>query len=476
MKVCVIGAGYVGLVTGTGSRRRATTWPAPTSTRAKIASLREGRVADLRARPRADASSATSSMGTLTFTTDVTGRHRRAPTSSSSPSARRSARTAPPTSWRSTPWPRPSPSTAKRECVLVLKSTVPVGTNARVRRIVEGVGESRIHVVSQPRVPQRGRRGQRLHAARPHRRRLRRGRRLRARPDAPPVPPALAQPRHDRVDGAGERRAHQVRRQHHARDAHLVHERDRGAVREGRRRRQRRAPRRRSRQPHRRQVPVRRPGLRRLVLSQGRPGAGPRRARAQRRRSSSRPPPTTSTSARRACCCASSSSTSTATCAARTSRSGASPSSRAPTTSASRRRSRLIDSLLAEGATVAAHDPEAREQARATLRRHASSSSTTNTTRCNGADALVLVTEWRQYQNPDFERIKTAAAHAGPARRPEHLEHLRPAQAGLLVRGHRCKGLRGRGALRLNSARLAKHLERSRCAEALAQLAPVAHE
>ncbi|HEX6240982.1 MAG TPA: nucleotide sugar dehydrogenase, partial [Polyangiales bacterium] len=38
---------------------------------------------------------------------------------------------------------------ATREVVLVNKSTVPVGTNARVRRLVEG-GKARIHVVSNP--------------------------------------------------------------------------------------------------------------------------------------------------------------------------------------------------------------------------------------------------------------------------------------------------------------------------------------
>ena len=39
---------------------------------------------------------------------------------------------------------------AARECILVMKSTVPVGTNARVRRIVEGA-KHRVHVVSNPR-------------------------------------------------------------------------------------------------------------------------------------------------------------------------------------------------------------------------------------------------------------------------------------------------------------------------------------
>jgi len=65
----------------------------------------------------------------------------------------------------------------------------------------------------------------------------------------------------------------------------------------------------------------------------------------------------------------------------------------------------LIDGLLAEHASVAAHDPEAGDQARQhfgdriELVDHPYDATA-------GADALVLVTEWREYQNPDFERIK----------------------------------------------------------------------
>jgi UDPglucose 6-dehydrogenase len=64
----------------------------------------------------------------------------------------------------------------------------------------------------------------------------------------------------------------------------------------------------------------------------------------------------------------------------------------------------LIDNLLAEGAVVSAHDPEAREAARTRfddkieIVEHQYDA-------VKGADALVLVTEWRQYQNPDFKRM-----------------------------------------------------------------------
>ena len=65
----------------------------------------------------------------------------------------------------------------------------------------------------------------------------------------------------------------------------------------------------------------------------------------------------------------------------------------------------LIDGLLAEGAKVSAHDPEARAAARA---RFGDSILVVDQQyeAVRDADALVLVTEWREYQNPDFERIK----------------------------------------------------------------------
>lgn len=65
----------------------------------------------------------------------------------------------------------------------------------------------------------------------------------------------------------------------------------------------------------------------------------------------------------------------------------------------------LMDALIADGATVHAHDPEAADNARArygdkvTFHDDAYAAA-------EGADALVLVTEWRQYQNPDFEKLK----------------------------------------------------------------------
>jgi UDPglucose 6-dehydrogenase len=67
----------------------------------------------------------------------------------------------------------------------------------------------------------------------------------------------------------------------------------------------------------------------------------------------------------------------------------------------------LIESLLAEGATVTAHDPAATHEARRRLGdriRYAES----NYDALDGADALLVVTDWNEYRHPDFERIRTA--------------------------------------------------------------------
>jgi len=67
----------------------------------------------------------------------------------------------------------------------------------------------------------------------------------------------------------------------------------------------------------------------------------------------------------------------------------------------------LIRELLAAGAEVRAHDPAARDTARRELgdrvvyADHAYDALT-------GADALAIVTEWLEYRNPDFERIRHA--------------------------------------------------------------------
>jgi UDPglucose 6-dehydrogenase len=66
----------------------------------------------------------------------------------------------------------------------------------------------------------------------------------------------------------------------------------------------------------------------------------------------------------------------------------------------------LIDALLADGAQVAAHDPEAMEIVRPTYGSRIELARTAYDA-AQGADALVLVTEWREYQSPDFQRLKS---------------------------------------------------------------------
>jgi UDPglucose 6-dehydrogenase len=67
----------------------------------------------------------------------------------------------------------------------------------------------------------------------------------------------------------------------------------------------------------------------------------------------------------------------------------------------------LIDRLLRAGATVVAHDPAALACARGSLGdaiRYAES----NYDALEGADALVIVTDWNEYRHPDFHRMKAA--------------------------------------------------------------------
>ncbi len=66
----------------------------------------------------------------------------------------------------------------------------------------------------------------------------------------------------------------------------------------------------------------------------------------------------------------------------------------------------LIERLLAAGATVTAHDPAAMPEAKRRLGERIAYA-TTNYDALAGADALVVVTDWNEYRHPDFERIKS---------------------------------------------------------------------
>ena len=66
----------------------------------------------------------------------------------------------------------------------------------------------------------------------------------------------------------------------------------------------------------------------------------------------------------------------------------------------------IIEELLAKGATVAAYDPEAMEEAKKIFGSRIQLCA--NNYAClEGADALLVVTEWQAFRNPNFERMKS---------------------------------------------------------------------
>jgi UDPglucose 6-dehydrogenase len=67
----------------------------------------------------------------------------------------------------------------------------------------------------------------------------------------------------------------------------------------------------------------------------------------------------------------------------------------------------LIEDLLENGATVCAHDPVAMPEAKRRLGDRIAYAEA-NYDALDGADALVVVTDWNQYRHPDFARIKSA--------------------------------------------------------------------
>jgi UDPglucose 6-dehydrogenase len=69
----------------------------------------------------------------------------------------------------------------------------------------------------------------------------------------------------------------------------------------------------------------------------------------------------------------------------------------------------LIEALLGAGATVVAHDPVAMSEARRRLGDRIEYARS-NYDALDGADALVVVTDWNEYRHPDFARIKAALA------------------------------------------------------------------
>jgi UDPglucose 6-dehydrogenase len=66
----------------------------------------------------------------------------------------------------------------------------------------------------------------------------------------------------------------------------------------------------------------------------------------------------------------------------------------------------IIEKLLAEGAKVRSHDPVAMEGAKAIFGKKVEYFEN-NYDALNGADALVIVTEWNEFRRPDFDRMKS---------------------------------------------------------------------
>lgn len=65
----------------------------------------------------------------------------------------------------------------------------------------------------------------------------------------------------------------------------------------------------------------------------------------------------------------------------------------------------IIDELLEKGATVSAYDPEAMEEAKRIFKSRIQLCAN-NYSCLEGVDALLVVTEWQAFRNPNFERMK----------------------------------------------------------------------
>jgi UDPglucose 6-dehydrogenase len=68
----------------------------------------------------------------------------------------------------------------------------------------------------------------------------------------------------------------------------------------------------------------------------------------------------------------------------------------------------LLEALIEAGATVQAYDPEAIEEAQRIYGNKAGLSySQSPVDALKGADALAIVTEWKQFRSPDFDLLST---------------------------------------------------------------------
>ena len=67
----------------------------------------------------------------------------------------------------------------------------------------------------------------------------------------------------------------------------------------------------------------------------------------------------------------------------------------------------IIDALLQRGASICAYDPVAIDEARRVLGDVPSLDFAANpVAACEGADALIVVTEWKEFRSPDFDALR----------------------------------------------------------------------
>jgi UDPglucose 6-dehydrogenase len=72
---------------------------------------------------------------------------------------------------------------------------------------------------------------------------------------------------------------------------------------------------------------------------------------------------------------------------------------------------KIIEDLLAEGVAITAYDPEAMDEAKKVFGNRVQLASS-NYGCVEGADALLIITEWQAFRNPNFERMKTTMRNA----------------------------------------------------------------
>jgi UDPglucose 6-dehydrogenase len=94
----------------------------------------------------------------------------------------------------------------------------------------------------------------------------------------------------------------------------------------------------------------------------------------------------------------------------------------------------LIEGLLASGARVAAYDPAAMENTRARFGDKLTLSSTALDA-AEGADALVLVTEWQEFRMPNWDRVRAAMRGIRIFDGRNIYDRLRLENAGFLYEG-----------------------------------------